>query len=186
MICLSHEPATLRHLIFAGALLVASLALAPTPAHAMPGRCGATPAPDDVLRRVNAIRAAGAPCRATGGVGGTPLPLRWNDKLADTAAAQSSAMASLSRMGHRDRLDRGLGERLQLQGYPFSAAVENVAVGQASLDAVVDAWLASESHCANLMHASVLEVGVACVDGANAHDAEGRYWTLVLGAPRRP
>lgn len=186
MNCLNHAPDRLRQMLLAGALLAAGLALAPKPATAMSGRCGAAPAPEDVLRRVNAIRASGAPCRAAARAGSSPPPLRWNDKLADTAAAQSTDMALLSRMGHRDRLDRGLGERLQAHGYPFSAAVENVAVGQASLDAVVDAWLASESHCANLMHAAVLEVGVACIDGANAHDAEGRYWTLVLGAPRRP
>lgn len=174
----------LRSALLAAALLVAGLALAPRHAAAAVPHCGATPAPDDVLRRVNAIRASGAPCRPAGHAGAAPL--RWNAQLADAATAQSDAMAALSRMGHRDRLDRGLGERLQAQGYRYSAAVENVAVGYASIDAVVDAWLLSDSHCANLMHAAVVELGVACIDGASAVAAEGRYWTLVLGAPRRP
>ena len=174
----------LPSLLAAAALLVAGLALTPMRADAMAERCGATPAPDDALRRVNAIRASGAPCRPTGNA--SAAPLRWNAQLADVATAQSREMALLNRMGHRDSLDRGLGERLHAMGYRFSAAVENVAVGYASLDAVVDAWLASDSHCANLMNAAVLELGIACVDGASTVAAEGRYWTLVLGAPRRP
>jgi uncharacterized protein YkwD len=71
-------------------------------------------------------------------------------------------------------------------GYRFSAAAENVAVGYASLEAVVDAWLRSESHCDNLMNAKVQELGMACVDARSASPVgEGRYWTLVLGVQRR-
>jgi uncharacterized protein YkwD len=170
--------------VAAAALLVAGLALAPMRAAAVAERCAATPPPDDALRRVNAVRAAGAPCRPAGHA--SVAPLRWNTQLADVASAQAQEMAWLDRMGHRDRLDRGLGERLLAMGYRFSAAVENVALGYASLDAVVDAWLASDSHCMNLMHAAALELGMACIDGASATATESRYWTLVLGAPRQP
>jgi len=110
-------------------------------------------------------------------------PLRWNNGLAAVAAAQADEMAALKFMGHRDHLNRPLGARLTAMGYRFGTAVENVAVGYPSLDAVVDAWLASEAHCANLMNATVLEFGMACSDGGG--NETDRYWTLVLGAPPR-
>lgn len=113
-------------------------------------------------------------------------PLKWNVSLAAAALSQAQDMAMLNQMGHRDSQNRGLSERLRALDYRFSSAVENVAVGYPSLDAVVDAWLHSEGHCDNLMNAAVLELGVACSDSsADGAPSEGRYWTLVLGAPPR-
>jgi uncharacterized protein YkwD len=96
-------------------------------------------------------------------------------------------MATLRQMRHRDAQERGLAERLTAMGYRYSTAVENLAVGFDSLDEVVAAWLDSEDHCENLMNGRVVELGLACSDDARASEpGEGRYWTLVLGAPRRP
>jgi uncharacterized protein YkwD len=145
--------------------------------------CGSTPSPEDALRRLNAERARGVGCRGTGGNAAIVAPLRWSTDLAAVASAQADDMAALKRMGHRDRLDRALPARLAAMGYRHGTAVENVAVGYGSLDAVVDAWLASDAHCANLMNGAVLELGLACSDG-DGGEAD-RYWTLVLGAPPR-
>ena len=148
-------------------------------------RCGARPDPVDVLRRLNRLRSQGAVCHETGSRL-VASPLRWSDSLAAVAAAQSHDMAELRHMRHRDMLDRGLGERLTAAGYRFRTAVENVAVGYDSLDEVVEAWLQSEGHCENMMNQAVLELGLACSDDASAApQGEGRYWTLVLGAPPR-
>ena len=150
-----------------------------------PGTCGAVLEPSEVLQRLNDVRNRGAACHKSG----SPVvaaPLHWSDHLAAVAAAQSRDMATQKRMRHRDMLGRGLGERLAVSGYRFSTAVENVAVGYASLDEVVDAWLESEDHCVNIMNSAVLELGLACSDDASAPaPGEGRYWTLVLGAPPR-
>jgi len=138
-----------------------------------------------VLRRLNGVRNQGAVCHKSGGFV-VAAPLRWSDRLAAVAAAQSRDMATLKQMRHRDMLDRALGERLAVGGYRFSTAVENVAVGYASLDEVVAAWLDSEDHCVNIMNGTVLELGLACSEDATAPEpVEGRYWTLVLGAPPR-
>lgn len=145
-------------------------------------QCGSTPSPDDALRRLNGERARGMGCPGSAAPATTD-PLRWNTGLAAVAAAQADDMAALRRMSHRDSLDRPLATRLQVTGYRFATAAENVALGYASLDAVVDAWLASDAHCANLMNPAVFEVGVACSDGGGSE--ADRYWTLVLGAPPR-
>lgn len=161
-------------------LSLATLLLAAWTAAAS-AQCGGAPSPDAALRRVNAERAQGAGCH--GSPGTAKAPLRWNTGLAAVAVAQSDDMAALRQMSHRDSRDRPLPARLDAMGYRYSTAVENVAVGYASLDTVVDAWLASDGHCANLMNAAVVELGLACSD-ANA-DGGDRYWTLVLGAPSR-
>ena len=95
-------------------------------------------------------------------------------------------MARLGRMSHRDRQNRGLGERLRAVSYAFSTAVENVAVGYPSVADVVDAWLESDGHCENVMNAEVREFGLACIDaGSGGVAEESRYWALVLAAPPR-
>ncbi|HZT55187.1 MAG TPA: CAP domain-containing protein [Burkholderiaceae bacterium] len=175
---------TLR-LAFAAGLAVAAGLGVPRPAHPEAAtRCNTTLSPEAVLQRLNATRSRGAVCHRPG----TPTsaaPLAWNARLAEVAAAQAQDMARLDHMSHRDSRNRGLGERLDAMGYRFSAAAENVAVGYASLDAVVDAWLDSEAHCVNLMNAKVAELGLACSDGSANDSGTGRYWTLVLGAPSR-
>lgn len=166
---------------FTCSLICCALLLAGWSAFAS-AQCNGTPSPEEALRRLNAERARGVVCSGARPVA-IAAPLRWNPGLAAVAAAQAEDMAALRQMGHRDRLDRPLPARLTAVGYRFSTAVENVAFGYPSLDTVVDAWLASEVHCVNLMNAAVLELGLACSDGGG-NEAD-RYWTLVLGAPRR-
>jgi uncharacterized protein YkwD len=171
-----------RALLAGCALFLAGLASAATetPDDRLKPHCRGMPSPEEVLRRLNAERARGALCRSDGAYPAA-APLRWNDTLAAAAVAQSDDMASVSRMTHYDTRNRGLAERLVAVGYRFSAAVENVAFGYNSLDAVVVAWLASEGHCVNMMNPKVLELGLACSDGTTP--GQDRYWTLVLGAP---
>lgn len=171
-----------------GALQLAALAAAADTQSADAARCGAAPTAEEVLHRLNEARLRGVACQRAGAPTRAE-PLQWNERLAAAAAAQSHDMAQLDHMSHRDSHDRALPERLAQTGYRFSAAAENVAVGYPSLDAVIDAWLHSESHCDNLMNAKVRELGLACVDAAGARGAdsvaEGRYWTLILGSQRR-
>jgi uncharacterized protein YkwD len=147
--------------------------------------CAVALSPDEALRRLNHVRLRGAACRPTA-TPTTAQPLTWNEELAAAALQQAREMALQKRMSHRDRENRGLAERLRATGYRFSAAAENLAVGYPSLDVVVDAWIQSEGHCENLLNGAVIEVGIACVDaGPSDAPEEGRYWTLVLGAPAR-
>ncbi len=148
-------------------------------------QCGAPVSAEAAMRRLNEARLRGATCRA--GTTSTAAPLTWSESLAGAAQVQAFEMARMQRMGHFDSQNRGLADRLRALGYRYSLAVENVGVGYASLEEVVDAWLDSEGHCENLMNAGVLEFGLACIDAGTAGASEERrYWTLVLGAPPRP
>ncbi len=133
---------------------------------------------------VNAARARGAACSAAR-VWPAAEPLAWSVRLAEVAALQSREMAGLDQLAHVDSRHQGLAERLRNHGYAFSSAAENVAVGYPSIDAVIDAWLASELHCINIMNPAVLELGVACADGDKSGDpVQDRYWTMVVGKPK--
>lgn len=55
-------------------------------------------------------------------------------------------------------------------GVRYSYAGENIAMGYASPEAVVDAWMHSEGHRANILSARFSSIGVGYV-------ADGGYWT---------
>ena len=166
-------------------LVRAAASLQAHPEAGVPLPCPTPASADEVLSRINAARARGLPCR---GSTAEPIgaPLRWSATLAAAAATQANEMAASRHMGHRDRRDHALRTRLSGQGYLYSMAYENVAYGYASLEAVVDAWLASASHCANLMNADMVELGLACSDAsADGRPGTYRYWSLIVGAPQR-
>jgi len=67
-------------------------------------------------------------------------------------------------------------------GYNYDVAGENLAKNYPTAAATVDAWMASESHRANILNNKYKEIGFAVVDGM----LEGRNTTLVVayyGAP---
>ena len=170
--------------VLQGAVVAATLALSTAAHSGDPFTCATSVSAEAAVRRLNEVRLRGAMCRS--GTTSTAPPLTWSESLAAAAQAQAREMARLDRMSHRDSQNRGLAERLRAQGYRYSIAVENLGVGYASLDDVVDAWLESEGHCENLMNGTVREFGMACIDaGTTGAPEERRYWTLVLGAPPR-
>ena len=58
-------------------------------------------------------------------------------------------------------------------GISYRAAAENIAKGQATPQAVVNAWMNSSGHRANLLNSNYTKIGVGYV-------AEGRYWTQMF------
>ncbi len=106
-------------------------------------------------------------------------PLAWNAVLASAAESNSRAMANGNYFDHKDRDGRTPGDRAELAGYNFQQIGENIAAGQDTVRKVVDGWLASPGHCANLMNPQFRELGAAyAVDPKS--DA-GIYWTAMFG-----
>lgn len=140
--------------------------------------CGLPNFQDEMTSRVNAARAAGAVC---GGVAFPPAGgLRWNTQLQNAATAHSEDMASHNFFAHQSPTNGStLRERVPAAGYKYSSVGENLGAGQASIAQVVSEWLASPSHCATLMKANFVDMGVSCK--ANAATTYGTYWTMELG-----
>ena len=68
-------------------------------------------------------------------------------------------------------------DRMEFAGYNWSAAGENIAGGQNSPAAVVNAWMNSDGHCANIMNPNFEDIGVGYYPGGDY----GHYWTQVFG-----
>lgn len=132
-----------------------------------------------LLEMLNAARAQPRQC------GGQPFaattPLTWNATLAAAAEAHTRSMANNNFFDHKDRDGRTPGDRAELAGYNYQDVGENIAAGQDTPRKVVDGWLASAGHCANLMNPKFRELGAAyAVDPKS--DA-GIYWTAMFGTP---
>lgn len=133
----------------------------------------------EILDRVNQARAAGRTC-GTKTYGSAPA-LRWNGVLFNAAGAHSTDMAANNYFSHTSQDGRNPGQRITGAGYAWSAYGENIAAGQTSAQAVVDGWLASPGHCANIMNASYADIGTACV--ASSTSTYRTYWTMDLARP---
>ncbi len=74
-------------------------------------------------------------------------------------------------------------DRMDRFGYYFSTAGENVAAGYPTPQDVMNAWMNSEGHRANILNAGFTEIGIGYV--YNPDDPYGGYyyWTMTLGAP---
>jgi uncharacterized protein YkwD len=108
--------------------------------------------------------------------------LRASSRLMEAAQLHADQMARLGRLEHvlsGARYPRPE-DRLAAAGYQWSSYAENIAMGQSSATAVMDSWMHSSGHRANILSASVTEIGIGF-----ARDSAGRpYYVQVFGRPR--
>jgi len=107
-------------------------------------------------------------------------PLNLSPLLFQAARLHTANMVKQGKMEHV--LDgKGPSDRVRAAGYQFALVGENVAEGQQSPDSVLDAWMNSPGHRANILKDGFTEIGVGVV-----RDSQGRpYWTQVFGRPLR-
>ncbi len=130
-----------------------------------------------LLDMINSARTQPHQCGAQAFAATTPLA--WNAMLATAAETHTRAMANGNFFDHKDRDGRTPGDRAELAGYGGRQIGENIAAGHDTVRKVVDGWLASPGHCANLMNPQFRELGAAyAVDPKS--DA-GIYWTAMFG-----
>ena len=128
----------------------------------------------EFLTRINDARSQRRSCGKYGSMGPAE-PLAWSDKLYKAASLHSYDMAKSRHFSHdgsgsiNDRIaaDMGLGrgsnlrDRMSYTDYRWRTVGENIASGQQSTQAVIEAWLRSDEHCKNLMNKQFREVGMA-------------------------
>lgn len=132
-----------------------------------------------LLEYVNVARSQSRQCGAQNFTASAALS--WSAALATAAESHSRAMAKQNFFDHKDLDGRTPGDRAELAGYNGAQISENIAAGQDTARKVVDGWLASPDHCANLMNPQLSELGAAyAVDPKS--DAE-IYWAALFGAP---
>jgi uncharacterized protein YkwD len=110
------------------------------------------------------------------------VALSWNCTLENVADEHSRDMGDNNFFSHTGSDGLSVGDRVTNAGYDWTAAGENIAAGQPTIDAVMTAWLDSPGHCANIMYPSYTEIGVAsyAVSGSDYPI----YWTQDFARPR--
>jgi uncharacterized protein YkwD len=152
-------------IVLAGCTLPVTTTPAPSTAPA-PATAGATES--RIFRLVNAER------RRQG-----LSDLVYNPQLDRMARIQAANMARFQKMAHviPESSLPTLTDRAQDSGYPYARLAENVALGYPNAQTVVDGWMASKGHRANILNRDVEETGIAIARSS----AGGLYYCQVFG-----
>ena len=86
--------------------------------------------------------------------------LVWNDNVASVAQEHSEDMIDRDFFAHTNPDGDSPFDRLQNAGVPYSSGAENIAWGYHTAAAVLDGWLNSAGHKANIENCSLTEHGV--------------------------
>ena len=134
----------------------------------------------EVLALVNEVRSQPRVCgRQRFDAAG---PLRPSSLLDHAAAAHARDMARHGYLEHRGRDGSSPADRAVRSGYRWRSVGENIASGQTTAEEVVREWTASPEHCANLMNADFVDMGVAFA--VERDSPQGIYWAQALGRQR--
>ncbi|MBI4780703.1 MAG: CAP domain-containing protein [Oscillatoriophycideae cyanobacterium NC_groundwater_1537_Pr4_S-0.65um_50_18] len=112
-------------------------------------------------------------------------PLTLNSKLTTVAQTYSKTMATQDFLAHEGLDGSQPWDRMTAGGYNWSRAAENVAAGQTTPEEVMQSWISSAGHRANLLDPQLKEIGVGYFFLANDTGSVNynHYWTQNFGAP---
>lgn len=97
-------------------------------------------------------------------------PLTLNTELSNVARVKSQDMHDNNYFDHTSPTYGSPFDMLASFGISYRAAGENIAMGYATPEAVMEAWMNSPGHRANILNSSYTQIGVGYV-------ADGSYWT---------
>jgi uncharacterized protein YkwD len=101
--------------------------------------------------------------------------LSWNESLEKAARQHSEDMFNKNYFSHKGSNGGYVDDRLYAQHYFWTSCGENVAYGMLYEDEVIEEWLNSPGHCANIMNPAYTQMGAWVT---------GLYWTQVLAKPQ--
>lgn len=113
--------------------------------------------------------------RADNGLPGLSL----NGDLVESARAHSADMATQDYFDHTGLDGSSPGDRIAATGYEASSWGENIAAGYGTPQAVVEGWMNSPGHRANILGDNYCDIGVGYADGEGS--TYGTYWTQNFG-----
>lgn len=118
--------------------------------------------------------------RAQNGLGA----LKLNGELNAAAQNHSQDMAVSDYFDHTGKNGSKPWDRAKAVGYEARSMGENIAAGYTTPAAVVQGWIDSPGHRANLLNASFTELGVGYFQLANDTGSVnyGSYWTQLFGS----
>ena len=103
-------------------------------------------------------------------------PLSYSNELEAVAYAHSRDMAQNNYFNHTNLSGQSPFDRIKAAGISYRSAAENIAAGQKTPQEVVNAWMNSAGHRANILNSSVTKMGVGIYSGGSY----GIYWTQLF------
>lgn len=117
---------------------------------------------NEVIRLTNEIRAKN---------GLKPLTANW--ELSRVARYKSEDMQQNNYFSHTSPIYGSPFNMIKNFGVSYKSAGENIAKGQRTPEAVVNAWMNSSGHRANILNSSYTQIGVG-------YAKNGNYWTQMF------
>ncbi|MGX6447427.1 CAP domain-containing protein, partial [Patulibacter sp. S7RM1-6] len=178
MTCSRRRPALLLAALVTVALALLGAAVGPSSASADAPSCpdaDSQPAVVGLDRSVSALRCLVNYERAAVGL----QPLVSDVRVRQAAQGHADDMSTRNYFAHETPEGQTSGQRITAAGFSWSAAAENIALGQTTPREAVSDWLASPEHCVNLMSPAytVASYGVTVSD-------RGVYWVQDFATPR--
>ena len=133
-----------------------------------------------MLDLVNAARAQARDCGSQTFAATTTL--KWSCNLTTAADTHTRDMASNNFFSHTGSDGLTVSNRVTATGYKWRAVGENIAAGQPTEEVVMQDWIDSPGHCANIMNPTYEDFGSAFIFTDQANFSS--YWTQVFGAVR--
>jgi len=103
-------------------------------------------------------------------------PLKMSEELRSIANLKSRDMADKNYFNHTSPTYGTPFQMLQDFGVHYSAAGENIAAGQRTPEEVMNAWLNSSGHRANILNKNFDTIGIGFYEGGQY----GTYWTQLF------
>ncbi len=99
--------------------------------------------------------------------------LQMNYSLVDLSRQKSQDMHDLKYFAHQSPTYGSAFDMMKKAGVSYRTAGENIAMGYSTPEAVVNAWMNSEGHRANILSSKYTQIGVGYVE-------DGHYWTQMF------
>jgi uncharacterized YkwD family protein len=103
-------------------------------------------------------------------------PLQLSSKVSSVAREKSEDMRDGSYFGHQSPTYGSPSDMLKQFGVSYPMVGENIAAGQPTAKAVMDGWMASEGHRANILNPDFTHIGIGYTSGGSY----GSYWTQMF------
>lgn len=130
---------------------------------------------ENVIREMNAMRAAK----------GLP-PLVVNGKLTQAAESRMQDMIDGEWWSHESPDGISPFVWLSAADYDYMYAAENLAAGFETSPVLVEAWMESPGHRANIVGVQYAECGIAIIDGSTKGRALGKSVVVLFGRQKTP
>jgi uncharacterized protein YkwD len=136
---------------------------------------------EQALALVNKARAQPRKCGSKSFAAAPPVQL--SAALNRAALIQAQDMAQHNFFEHEGSDGSTVADRATRAGYQWRSIGENIAAGPTTAEAVVQGWIDSPGHCANIMDPAYAEMGIAYATEPKSQ--AWIYWSQVFGKRRK-